>query len=290
MTNNNDPQRFQLDSKKRRHGFEKAAESYDVAAVLQREIGDRLLQRLDYIKQTPSRVLDLGAGTGYISKDLLQRYPKTKIVAVDIAMSMLKKAALHRNWLRKPSVVCASAEALPFENDAFDMVISNLMLQWCEDLPQIFTGINRILAPNGLLTFTTFGPDTLRELRESWSKVDHYEHTSTFQDMHDVGDALMQAGFQQPVVDMETITLTYTSLTSLMRDLKSIGASNAAAKRNRGLTGKNKFKALEKAYEAFRTADGLYPLTYEVVYGHGWATAGVEVMGGGKVIPIVEVR
>ncbi|MEE9303909.1 MAG: malonyl-ACP O-methyltransferase BioC, partial [Thiotrichaceae bacterium] len=237
MASSDDSPQFQLDRKKRRHGFEKAAETYDVVAVLQQEIGDRLLQRLDYIKQKPARVLDLGSGTGYISKDLLQRYSKTRVIAVDIAINMLKKTAQHRKWLRKPNVVCAAAEALPFNNDTFDMVISNLMLQWCDDLPQVFTGINRILAPNGLLTFTTFGPDTLRELRESWSKVDHYEHTSTFQDMHDVGDALMQAGFQQPVVDMETITLTYTSLTALMKDLKNIGASNAASKRNKGLTG-----------------------------------------------------
>ncbi len=294
MMNTNESQNFKLgfriDLKKRRQGFERSAETYDAAAVLQREIGDRLLQRLDYIKLTPSRALDLGSGTGYLCKDLLQRYPKIKLVAVDIALSMLKKTAQHRKWLRKLDVVCASAEALPFQNDAFDMVISNLMLQWCEDLPQVFTGINRILNGKGLFTFTTFGPDTMRELRESWSEVDGYEHTSTFEDMHDVGDALMQAGFQQPVVDMETITLTYTSVKALMKDLKHIGATNASVKRNRGLTGKNRFKAFEKAYEKHRTVDGLYPLTYEVIYGHGWAQAGLEIAGSAGVIPIVEVK
>ncbi len=283
-------QNFKIDYKKRRQSFEKAAKTYDVAAVLQREMGDRLLQRLDYVKLDPLRALDLGAGTGYISKQLLQRYPKSKIVAVDIALSMLKKTAQHRNWLRKPSVVCASAESLPFKQASFDLVISNLMFQWCDNLTEVFTGINQVLTGGGLLTFTTFGPDTLRELRQSWSEVDGYEHTSTFIDMHDVGDSLMQAGFQQPVVDMETITLTYTSLFSLMKDLKNIGASNAAVKRNKGLTGKNAFKSLEKAYEKFRTEDGLYPLTYEVIYGHAWASTEVGVLTGGKVIPITEVR
>jgi len=130
----------------------------------------------------------------------------------------------------------------------------------------------------------------MRELRQSWNEVDNYEHTSTFQDMHDVGDALMSAGFQQPVVDTETITLTYTSLSALMKDLKNIGATNAASNRNRGLTGRSTFKKLEKAYQAFRTEDGLYPLTYEVVYGHAWAQAGVEIVGDGKVIPIMEIK
>ncbi len=288
--NPKDSEQFHLDAKKRRQGFERAADTYDAAAVLQREVGDRLLQRLEYIKQTPSSVLDLGAGTGYISKDLLQRYPKSKLVAVDIAQSMLKKTQQHRHWLRKPAVVCASAEALPFTDDAFDMVISNLMFQWCEDLPRVFMGVNRILKGNSLFTFTTFGPDTMRELRESWSQVDDYEHTSTFQDMHDVGDALMKSGFQQPVVDTEVITLTYQSLSDLMKDLKHIGATNASTNRNRGLTGRQKFKALEKAYQTFRTEEGLYPLTYEVVYGHGWAQAAVEVMGGARIIPITEIK
>ena len=289
MASSGSSNHFELDPVKCRRSFEKSAETYDAAAVLQSEIGDRLLQRLDYITLTPARVLDLGSGTGYISKNLLYRYPKASIVAVDIALSMLKKTAIHRRWFRRAGIVCASAEALPFRNDAFDMVISNLMLQWCADLPQVFTGINRILSGNGLFTFTTFGVDTLKELRASWSEVDNDDHTSTFLDMHDVGDALMQAGFQQPVVDMETITLTYDSLPDLMKDLKNIGATNASAKRNRGLTGKNKFKQLEKAYEQYRTHDGLYPLTYEVVYGHAWAQAGVAIEGDRKVIPIANI-
>ncbi len=290
-----DPAEKQLDLKKRRIGFEKAAHSYDEAAVLQREIAERLLARLEYIKLTPSRILDLGAGTGYVSKDLLQRYSRSQIVAVDISLNMLKIAAQQRHWLRKPRVVCASAEALPFTDACFDMVVSNLMLQWCEGLPDIFAGINRILTGNGLFTFTTFGPDTMKELRQSWAQVDGYQHTSQFVDMHDVGDALMQAGFQQPVVDMEMITLTYSSLSSLMKDIKKIGATNAAVNRNPGLTGKQRFTALEKAYEQFRTPEGRYPLSYEVIYGHGWATADIEIGGdkGGKgrrVIPIKVVE
>lgn len=282
-----------IDCKKRRSSFEKSADTYDLAAVLQREIGGRLLQRLDYVKLDPVRVLDLGAGTGYITKALLQRYPKAHLIAVDIALNMLKKTAKHGSWLRKPSVICASAESLPFQTDSFDLVISNLMFQWCEDLPLVFSGINRILTSNSLFTFSTFGPDTLRELRLSWNEVDGYGHTSLFVDMHDVGDALMQAGFQQPVVDMETMTVTYPTLLALMKDLKNIGASNASVDRNRGLTGRGAFKALEKAYEPFKTDDGLYPLTYEVIYGHAWGQAEVglqETIGDRQVIPIELIR
>ncbi len=285
MSDTND---HRLDLRKRRQSFEKAANTYDCAAVLQREIADRLLQRMDYIKISPARVLDLGAGTGYVCKDVLQRYPESRLVAVDIALNMLKKAVQQRHWLRRPAVVCASAESLPFRNDCFDMVISNLMLQWCEDLPGVFSGIQRVLADQGLLTFTTFGPDTLKELTASWREVDNYAHTSEFVDMHDVGDAMLQAGFQQPVVDMETITVTYPSLTLLMKDLKNIGATNASMGRNPGLTGKQRFMALEKAYEPFRTPEGLYPLTYEVIYGHGWATTGLEGIEG--MIPITEIK
>lgn len=275
-----------LDLKKRRRSFERAANSYDKAAVLQREIGDRLSSRLDYVKLDPSTVLDLGCGTGYLSEKLMQRYSKAQIVATDIALSMLHKTAEKGGWFRKPYSVCSEAERLPFAADSFDLVISNLMLQWCEDLPHVFTGVNRVLKSDSLFSFTSFGPDTLKELRESWQCVDNYPHTNPFADMHDVGDALMQAGFQQPVLDMEMITMHYPSLRALMMDLKNIGASNAAVERQRGLTGKQTLQRLEEAYQPFRLKDGSYPLSYEVVYGHAWSTAGISIGDGRAVIPI----
>ncbi len=278
-----------IDMKQRRRGFERAANTYDGAAVLQREIGDRLCSRLEYIRLKPDYVLDLGCGTGYITQDLMQRYPKSQLVAADIAMSMLHKTAEKGGWFRKPQLVCNEAEALPFKEDVFDLVLSNLMLQWCEDLPKVFTDVNRILKPNTLFSFTTFGPDTLKELRESWKLVDSNTHTNEFIDMHDVGDALMKSGFQQPVLDMEMITVNYPNIRSLMMDLKNIGATNASVDRSKGLTGRQKMKALEEAYQAFRLDDGSYPLSYEVIYGHAWSAAGIAVGGGGKVIPIYKI-
>ncbi len=275
-----------LDMKKRRRGFERAANSYDKAAVLQREIGGRLESRLDYVKLEPNTVLDLGCGTGYISEKLMQRYTKAHIFATDIALNMLYKTAEKGGWFRKPHILCSEAECLPFADDSFDLVMSNLMLQWCDDLPHVFMGVNRILKPDSLFSFTSFGPDTLRELRESWQCVDNHPHTNPFADMHDVGDALMQAGFQQPVLDMEMITVHYSSLRALMMDLKNIGASNATLARQRGLTGKQTLQRLEKAYQPFRLSDGSYPLSYEVVYGHGWSSAGIAISDGRTVIPI----
>ncbi len=266
--------------------FERAANSYDGAAVLQLEIAKRMGDRLDYIKQQPKRVLDVGCGTGFITKDLLQRYPKAEVIALDLAHSMARKSREQGSWLRKPKAVCADAEFLPLKEDSIDFVISSLMLQWSNDLNKAFTGFHHVLAPNGLLLFSTFGPETLREIRESWSEVDDRAHTSNFADMHEIGDALLQAGFQDPVTDMEMITMTYANVRQLMRDIKQIGASNTDSNRSKGLMGKAKLKAFENAYEQFKTPEGLYPATWEIIYGHAWMGEGFKIEGFDKFIPI----
>ncbi|HFC91310.1 MAG TPA: malonyl-[acyl-carrier protein] O-methyltransferase BioC [Leucothrix mucor] len=279
---------YLLDKAKVRNGFERAANSYDTAAVLQREVASRLLERLDYIRLQPNRVLDLGCGTGTVTADLLKRYPKAQIIALDLALNMLKKTQLHgKGWLRKkPFCLCADAERLPLKDDSVDLLISNLMLQWSNDLPTLFTGFQKVIAPNGLLMFTTFGPDTLKEMRESWAKVDNISHTSQFIDMHDIGDALLQAGFSDPVMDMEIMTMTYDSVRDVMRDIKNIGATNATRGRAKGLMGKQRLAAFEVAYEDFKQPDGFYPATWEVLYGHAWAPQGLQVDGFDKIIAI----
>lgn len=271
--------------------FERAAKSYDGAAVLQLEIANRMSDRLDYIKQQPKRVLDVGCGTGFITKDLLNRFPKADVIALDIAHSMAKKSQAQGGWLRKPKAICADAENLPLKEGSIDFVISSLMLQWSNDLAKAFTGFRHVLAPNGLLLFSTFGPETLKEIRQSWSEVDDRPHTSQFLDMHEIGDALLQAGFQDPVTDMEMITMTYANVRQLMRDIKQIGASNTDSGRSKGLMGKAKLKAFESAYEQFKTDEGLYPATWEIIYGHAWMGQGVNTTGFNldafeKVIPI----
>jgi len=150
------------------------------------------------------------------------------------------------------------------------MVFSNLMLQWCNDPDRVFSEFNRVLRPGGLLLFTSFGPDTLKELRAAWGAADGHTHVSRFIDMHDLGDALLRAGLGEPVMDAETITLSYTDVRGLMRDLKTMGARNATAGRSRGLTGRRRLAAMEASYERLRT-DGRLPATWEVVYGHAWA-------------------
>lgn len=266
--------------------FERAANSYDGAAILQREIAKRIGDRLDYIKHQPSRVLDVGCGTGYITKDLLQRYSKADVIALDIAHSMARKSKELGGWLRKPKAVCADAEFLPLKEDSIDFIVSSLMLQWSNDLNKVFTGFHHVLAPNGLLLFSTFGPETLTEIRQSWEEVDKHPHTSHFADMHEIGDALLHAGFQDPVTDMEMITMTYDNVRQLMRDIKQIGASNTDSNRSKGLMGKNKLKAFETAYERFKTPEGLYPASWEIIYGHAWVGEGLKIEGFEHVIPI----
>jgi malonyl-CoA O-methyltransferase len=255
-----------------RRSFESAAASYDQAAVLQQEVGQRLLQRLELMRIQPDRILDLGSGTGQCIPGLLSRYKKADVVALDIAFPMLGHARKRSHWLRKPRCICGDAETLPFADSSFELVFSNLMLQWCVDLETVFSELQRVLRPGGLLLFTSFGPDTLRELRDSWYKVDGYTHVNAFQDMHDVGDALVKTRFADPVMDVERITVTYPDVWKLMKELKQIGAHNVTAGRSRGLTGKSHMQRLVKAYEYYRS-DGVLPASYEIVNGHAWSTS-----------------
>lgn len=255
-----------------RRSFELAAAGYDQAAVLQKEVGQRLLERLDLMKMQPSRVLDLGAGTGQCLPGLFERYAKAEVVALDIAFPMLGHARKKGRWLRRPRCVCADAEKLPFTDNSFDLVFSNLMLQWCVDLQSTFQELQRILRPGGLLLFSSFGPDTLRELRESWQSVDAFSHVNAFVDMHDVGDALVSARFTDAVMDVERVTLTYPDVLKLMRELKQIGAHNVTGGRPRGLTGKANMHRVIAFYERFRR-DGVLPASYEIVNGHAWAVS-----------------
>ncbi len=265
------PHEFALDKRQVRRAFSRAAPGYDEAAVLQREVGERLCQRLDYIRIEPGVVLDLGAGSGLTSELLLRRFRKATLLAVDFSEPMLHLARQRGSWRRRPRVVCADAERLPFPDGSVDLVVSNLMLQWCRPLASYLAEIRRLLAGGGLFLFSTFGPDTIKELRQAWRDVDESVHVHEFIDMHDVGDLLLAGGFSEPVVNMEMFTLTYADLGGVMRDLRAVGATNAAAARARGLVGKGRLRALEAAYERFRQQDGRLPLSYEVIYGAAWA-------------------
>lgn len=258
-----------IDKRQLRASFGRAAGDYDRVAVLQREVGARLLGRLDAIRLAPAQILDLGTGTGHIARALLKRYRGAQVFALDIAEGMLGQARRRSGWWRKPRFVCGDIERLPFADHCADLLLSNLTLQWCNDLDATFAEFRRVLRPGGALLFTTFGPDTLRELRASWATADGYSHVNRFLDMHDVGDALLRAGLADPVLDVEQFTLTYPDLQGLLQDLKSLGAHNVTAGRARGLTGRGRWRTVREAYEGYR-AEGLLPATYEVIYGHAW--------------------
>ena len=279
-----------IDKLQARRAFNRAATTYDAVAELQYEIGDRLIERLDYVRLQPARILDLGAGTGFFSAALLKRYRKADIVALDVAENMLRQVQGRGGWFRKPRCVCADAETLPFADDSFQLIFSNLMLQWSVDLEQTFMELRRVLAPGGLLMFTTFGPDTLMELRASWEKVDGFTHVNTFIDMHDVGDSLVSTRWAEPVMDSERITVTYRQLGTLMQDLKQIGAHNVTHGRPAGLTGRQRMQQLAEAYEEFRE-DGVLPASYEVVYGHAWSPVNKQSADAvGNEVPLASLQ
>jgi malonyl-CoA O-methyltransferase len=255
--------------------------------VLQREIGQRMIERLQLVKMTPESILDIGAGTGFTTAELLKRYRKADVVALDFALPMLQRARKRGSWLRRPRCVCADLDRLPFADRSFDLIYSNVTLQWSNDLEHSFSEFLRVLRPGGLLMFSTFGPDTLKELRAAWGVVDNNSHVSPFLDMHEVGDALVRSRFAQPVMDVDRMTLTYQEVEGLMRDLKILGAHNVTADRPRGLTGKGRMAAMRAAYEQFRV-DGLLPASYEVVYGHAWAPEQVQAPGS-VAIPVSEI-
>lgn len=252
-----------------RASFERAAPVYDQVAVLQREVGARLLERLALVHLVPQVVLDVGAGTGNSTQGLARQYRKAQLIALDLAVAMLRQVRRRSPWLRGWQLVCGDVERLPLADASCDLVFSNLTLQWCQDLDSAFAEMRRVLRPGGLLLFSSLGPDTLKELRASWAAADGRTHVNAFMDMHDVGDALLRARFAEPVMDMETLTLTYADARGLMRDLKTLGAHNVTAGRAHGLTGKGRLNAMLAAYEGLRR-DGVLPATYEVVYGHAW--------------------
>jgi malonyl-CoA O-methyltransferase len=284
----NDP--FAMDSGRVRAAFDAAAADYDAVAVIQAEVRQRLLERLDLFRIAPRRILDAGCGTGHGARALLRRYRGVELVALDLAPGMLRAARRRRPWLRRLDAVCGDAAALPLADGSVDLVFSNLMLQWCNEPDRVFAEFRRVLRPGGLALFTSFGPDTLKELRAAWRAADGHTHVSRFIDMHDLGDALLRAGLGEPVMDMEHLTLTYPDVRSLMRDLKTMGARNATSGRSRGLTGPRRLAAVENYYEGLRR-DGRLPATWEVVYGHAWAGMPPSRPGAGgeTAVPVANI-
>lgn len=261
---------YRLDKARARRDFNGAAPDYDDIAVLQRRVSDGLIERLEMMAVHPGRVLDLGSGTGRSAYALGRLYRRARLIQADFAANMLRTARnRNRPIFSRHSFLCTDAESLPLSDACMDLVFSNLMLQWCSDPLRVFQEASRILKPGGLFIFSSLGPDTLRELRDSWKAVDDAIHVNVFIDMHDLGDALMRSGFEHPVMETEFFRLTYANVFGLMRDLKQLGANNVNLGRRRTLTGKGRLEAMIAEYEKSRRGDVL-PATYEVVYGHAW--------------------
>lgn len=284
---------FALDRTRLRQAFEQAAARHDQAAFVHREVGQRLLERLDLIKLRPERILDVGCGTGQITAALLKKYRKARVIGLERAAAMVKRARLRAPWLRTLHGAVAEPEALPLPTASCDLIFSNLALPWSADIDRVLAEFQRVLKPGGALFFSTLGPDTLSELRRGWAAADAYNHVNAFFDMHDIGDALLRARLAEPVMDVERLTLTYPDVDGLMRDLKTLGAGNVTAGRARGLTGKGRVQAMRAAYEQYRRPDGLLPVSCEVVYGHAWGplpSQNRSRAGGPAVFPLSQLR
>lgn len=274
--------------------FSRAATHYDEAAALQREVGERLAESLPYYEdkalgsRKPEVVVDVGCGTGHLTALLQAQWPKAQVIGLDLAPGMAREAQRRLStrrglfdFARKPQILRADALALPLRDASVDVLVSNLCLQWIEDLPAVFAGFRRVLKPDGLLLVSTFAQQTLMELREAFAQADDAPHVSPFVDIATFGDALIAAGFRDPVLDRDVFRLAQPDLPSIMRELRTLGATNAMHDRRRALTGRARFARATQAYETVRGPDGL-PVTWEVVYAQAWGPQpGTPIRRGG---------
>jgi len=280
-----------FDHRQVRRAFSRAAAHYDQAAVLQREVGARLAETLDYLEdRVPQVVVDVGCGPGHAAASMQKRWPQAQVLALDLALPMLQQARRNAGGWRPPvfpfprrvDAVCADARALPLRDGSVDVLFSNLCLQWVEDLPAVFAGFRRVLKPDGLLLVSTFGPDTLFELRGAFGEADDAPHVSLFPSIGQFGDALIAAGFKNPVLDRDEFTQHHADLGGLMRELRTLGATNAMVDRRRSLTGRARFARAALAYDVLRDAGGQLPATWEVIYAHAWGPPpGTPIRVGG---------
>lgn len=273
------------------NAFNQHAAEYDTVAKVQNEIGERLFERLDYLKITPRYVLDLGCGTGIFTARLKKKYPNAHIIALDLSTQMLIQSRKKQRLWRKWPLINADMSALPFANGVFDLVFANQVIHWANPLSSVFSELNRVMNVNGCLMFSTLGPDTFKELKSAWASVDKYAHVNSFIDMHDYGDMLLAEQFLDPVMDMEHLTVHYQPLSQLTQALKAQGVRNINAGRRKGLMGRSAWQAFELGYQAWLTPHNKYPLTYEVVYGHAWRGEPKQIRDGmDTFIPISEIK
>ena len=259
-----------LDAARVRRLAARAARHYDQVAWLPRQVAEVLMEHLQPVRIQPARILDVGAGTGICARLLARHYRSARLILVDCSAPMLRAARRRRRrWFSKYAFACGDAQSLPLADASIDLLVSSLMLPSCASPDAVFAEFQRVLKPGGLLMFSSLGPDTLRELRQSWLAVDSHVHVHAFLDMHDLGDALLRAGLCDVVMDTERITGRYRDAATLMGELKRLGVSNAARGCRAGLTTSALVEAMVSQYERFRS-DATLPASFEVVFGHAW--------------------
>jgi len=251
-----------------RRRFERAAADFDTADFVHAATRQGLLERLAPLLVDAKTVVDLGAATGTANPALRKRFKGAHVIAVDSAHAMLHRARAKASWLSKSSFLQADAALLPLPNESVDVVFSNLLLPWFDDPGPVFAEVARILRKGGVFAFATLGPDSLQEIRRAWCQVDDSVHVNRFPDMHDLGDGLVGAGLRDPVLDVDRLSVSYTSCAQLFSDLTAVGARNSLKTRRRELTGRERFAAMT---EILRNS-GNIALDLELVYGHCWGS------------------
>ena len=272
---------FKIDKNAVQKALKAAAHTYDNAAILPKAIADRLLERLNFICLNPACVVEIGVRTGYVTQQLEKRYPEALVVGLDFSIAILQNMSSKK--------IVGEYESLAFADQCTDLIFSNLTFQWSSNFQQTLQECCRVLKPGGLLLFSTVGPDTLKELRSSFSDTNHHVHP--FYDMHDIGDMLTQLRFIDPVVDREQITIHYSSVYQLAKDLKQLGAQNASCNRSKGLMGKTQWRQMLMNYENWREESGILSATVEVIYGHAFGTEvnSYETTNGEIIVPIDKI-
>ena len=269
--------------KRIQQAFNTKASSYDEYSVAQREVGRRMIERLDLLKFKPLNILDLGSGTGYLAELLLAKFPESNVTCLDLAENMLLKC---REKAPNLNLIISDIENMPFRPASFDLIISSFTLHWCEEIEKIFHDVRKSLKGDGIFMFTTVGPNTLRELQEAYTYIDIEQHVNSFTDMHMYGDSLLKCGFDDPVMDVEEIIVEYSSFKGVLNSLKKTGA-NTVIGQEPSYISKKSYIELSNVYPK-NDDNGKFPVTYEMIYGMSWKRV-KKTNDNPKVIPIKKI-
>lgn len=243
--------------------FNLAAHTYDEAALMQMHAADKLAA---YLTDTPETILDIGSGTGLMTEKIHAAYNNATLFAIDLANDMLSVANTRFNPKKNIHNICGDADALPFPDHTFDLLVSNLMLQWSCELTRTLNEIYRVLAKKCAFVFTTLGPNTLHELKTCWDKIDRKPHVHCFYSQEQWQSHLKKAGFNNITIDKELFTLEFHSPTALMKNLKATGAHNSFTHRQKTLTPKTTLQQLITHYNTFKKNNARVPATFELLY------------------------